>query len=387
MDALVAVVVFVTVLAPLLAEDVARAPVRLAATPEAVALLAAGCAALAVRRRACWSVWAATTVLGVLACAEAGTATPVYVPAVIALATVAAHSRVSRTMLATLVTALLPAAVIAAVGDQGLVDSFAFGLTPWSGGAAMAGIAVRNQRAVVTAALERAAAAEARQEEEAQRRVAEERLRIARDLHDVVAHHIAVVNVQAGVAQHLLRTDPDRALEALRHVREASRTVLDEVPDLLGLLRTTEDEEPTAPTPTLAQAGELVEQARRSGLDVTVRTTGSPAHLTTSADVAAYRVLQESLTNAARHGTGRVEVEVRHGDGGCRLLVVNPRPRDADAPAGPGTVRHGLVGMTERVAAAGGSITAGPSGSRHGEDGHDWVVDVWLPADRVERVP
>ena len=102
----------------------------------------------------------------------------------------------------------------------------------------MSGTAVRNQRAVVAAAHERARRAEATREEEAQRRVADQRLRIARDLHDVVAHNVSVINVQAAVAGHLLRSDPDGAEAALAHVREASQTVLQEVPGLLGLLRT-----------------------------------------------------------------------------------------------------------------------------------------------------
>ncbi|CAN5231274.1 histidine kinase [soil metagenome] len=372
-DALIAAGVFVVVLTPLLTGARPEDRIQLELTPGSFVLLTVACVALAFRRRALWPVWAVTTAVGLAACIEADGPTPVYAPAVIALATVASRSKVSHTAWATAAAGLLPVGLIVWVSDQGLVDSFAFGLTPWCGVAAMAGIAARSQRAVVAEALERAALAEARQEEEAQRRVAEERLRIARDLHDVVAHHISVVNVQSGVAQHLLRTDPDRAAEALAHVREASQTVLNEVPGLLGLLRTTEEEHPTAPTPTLAHTGAVVEQARRSGLDVTMRTTGRPVALSVSADLAGYRVLQESLTNAARHGTGQAAVDLIHDARGCRVTVRNPRPSSADAEPGP-TPRHGLIGMTERVTASGGSITAGP-------DGRDWVVDVWLPAD------
>lgn len=378
-DALIAAAVFVLVLLSLLSGGQTEDRVKLVLTPAAAALLAAACLALALRRRFPWQVWVATTAIGLVAWVEADGPTPVYLPAVLALATLATRVPISRSALAAVVSVFLPAVVIVVVTDQGLVDSFALGLAPWSGVAAMTGIAIRNQRAVVAGALDRAAQAEARQEEEAQRRVAEERLRIARDLHDVVAHHIAVVNVQAGVAQHLLRSNPDRAAEALGHVREASQTVLNEVPGLLGLLRTNEEAEPTAPTPTLAVAGDLVEQARRSGLDVTVRTTGPASALSVSADLAAYRVLQESLTNASRHGTGRAEVSLLHDAAGCSLSVRNPRT-DA-GPAASEAGRHGLVGMTERVHAAGGTITVGPVGPGDA----DWLVEAWLPAEASER--
>ncbi len=371
-DVLIAVAVFVTVLLPLLMGGGPGTELRLDVSAVSVVLLTLGCVVLAFRRRALWPAWAASTVIGVAACLEAGGPTPVYVPAVIALATVATRAPTRRTAWAATASALLPMVVIVVVSGRGLIDSFALGMTPWTAAAAMAGIAIRNQRAAVAVALDRALAAEAHQDEEAQRRVAEERLRIARDLHDVVAHHISVINVQSGVAQHVLSSNPVRAAEALGHVREASQTVLDEVPALLGLLRTTEEPEPTAPTPTLEAASALVERVRRSGLDVTMHTTGRPSVLSVGADLAAYRVLQESLTNAARHGTGQAEISVRHDPDGCTVTVRNPRaPTDPSAAEPP---RHGLVGMTERVTASGGTMTAGPHG-------HDWVVDVWLPAE------
>ena len=375
-DAAIACAVFVVVLVPLLLGGGPGDQLQLEVTVGSLALLVLGCVVLAFRRRALWPVWAVTTVIGLAACVEADGPTPVYFPAVVALATVATRSTVLRTAWATAASALLPTLVIVVVSGGGLIDSFALGMTPWTAAAAMAGVAVRNQRAVVAAALDRAHAAEARQDEEAQRRVAEERLRIARDLHDVVAHHISVINVQSGVAQHLLQSNPDRAAEALGHVREASQTVLDEVPALLGLLRTSEESEPTAPIPTLEAAGALVEQVRRSGLDVTVHTTGRPSVLSVRADLAAYRVLQESLTNAARHGTGKADVSLRHDLDGCTVTVRNPRASTGPASATP--ARHGLVGMTERVTASGGTISVGPQG-------HDWVVDVWLPADTTSE--
>ncbi len=234
-DAMLAAATFVTGLLAYLGDPGSPDRVRLELTGPALVLLAVACLALVLRRSAPWSVLAATTVVGLLGVVEAGTPGPVYLPAIFALATVAARTSIGRTALAAVVSGVLPAVLIVVTApDQGVVDTFAFGLTAWSGAAALAGIATRNQRAVVAAAQERATQAELTREEEAQRRVAEERLRIARDLHDVVAHHISVINVQSGVAGHLVRTNPDRAAEAIAHVREASRDVLNEMPGPAG---------------------------------------------------------------------------------------------------------------------------------------------------------
>ena len=155
-------------------------------------------------------------------------------------------------------------------------------MIPWIGLAAMSGIAVRNQRAVVAAAHERARQAEATREEEAQRRVADERLRIARELHDVVAHHVSVINVQAGVAGHLMRST-----QTVPGARARARGEPDGAPGgtgLLGLLRTGDEELETSPAPRLEDAAGLVEQARRSGLRVMWQTSGTPSTLTPGTD-------------------------------------------------------------------------------------------------------
>jgi signal transduction histidine kinase len=141
-------------------------------------------------------------------------------------------------------------------------------------------------------------------------------------------------------------------------VRESSRTVLTEMSTVLGLLRTGEDEHPTAPAPGLAQVGGLVESMRRSGLDVEVRTVGKPSALSQIADLTAYRVVQESLTNALKHGTGTAELEIDWQPHGVLVEVRNPPRIDGSAAPGGG---HGLVGMRERVAAVGGRMTAGPA--------------------------
>jgi signal transduction histidine kinase len=225
--------------------------------------------------------------------------------------------------------------------------------------AAAVGLAVRSQRAAVASAEARARQAEASREEEAERRVTDERLRIARELHDVVAHHISVVNVQAGVARHLLDSRPDQAREALGLVREASRTVLAEMSTVLGLLRTGEDELPTAPAPGLDQVGALVDSTGRAGLRVAVRTTGEPGRLSELADLTAYRVVQESLTNALKHGTGTADLVLDHGRSAVTVRVCNP-VRAGDGRPDLSGGGHGLVGMRERVVAVGGHLTAGP---------------------------
>lgn len=159
-----------------------------------------------------------------------------------------------------------------------------------------------GRRAFVHAIKERALRAERTREEEARRRVAEERLRIARDLHDVVAHHIALVNVQAGVAAHVMDKRPDQAKEALAHVREASRSALNELRATVGLLRQSGDPEaPTEPAPGLARLDELADTFRNAGLPVEVARSDSGTVLPAAADLAAYRVIQEALTNVRKH--------------------------------------------------------------------------------------
>ena len=349
-------------------------------TPLLFGLLVGACACLVLRRRYPWGVWAATTALGLAGVLVEQGPTPVYVPAIVALYTVVS-TRVGTAPVvgATLASALGPVALIIGTGTWDAFNSLAYGMVPWSGLAAVSGIAVRSQRAVVEAAHERARQAVATREEEAQRRVVEERLRIARELHDVVAHHVSVINVQAGVASHLLRTDPDGAADAIGHVREASQTVLREVPSLLGLLRTGEGELDTAPVPRLTDVEGLVNQARRSGLEVVRQTTGTPLALPPTTDLTAYRVVQEGLTNAARHGTGQVLLRVDHDDAGFTIEIRNPQ--SALSSAAEATGRHGLIGMRERVAAAGGTFSAGLEGPG------TWVVRARLPVSPAPTDP
>ena len=209
---------------------------------------------------------------------------------------------------------------------------------------------------------DRAEKAERTREEEARRRVAEERLRIARDLHDVVAHHIALVNVQAGVASHVMDKRPDQAKEALAHVRQASRSALDELRATVGLLRQSGDPEaPTEPAPGLARLGELVGTFHHAGLHVEVARADQGTELPAAVDLAAYRIIQEALTNVRKHAGGRAKAEVSVVRVGPNIEVTvldDGTGTEDGAPADGGG--HGLLGMRERVTAVRGTLTTGP---------------------------
>ncbi|MFF3372438.1 sensor histidine kinase [Streptomyces sp. NPDC002680] len=191
----------------------------------------------------------------------------------------------------------------------------------------------------------------------ARRRADEERLRIARELHDVLAHSISVINVQAGVGLALLDSDPEQARTALTTIKAASKEALGEVRQVLDTLRTPGDA-PRAPAPGLDRLPELVEQAAGAGLTVEVR--GEAPKLSPGADLAAFRIVQEALTNVVRHSGSRharVRVDVDEADGALRLRVDDDGPATGADAGGSG---NGLAGMRERAAALGGTIEAGP---------------------------
>ncbi|MEW2134957.1 sensor histidine kinase [Streptomyces sp. NPDC005435] len=189
----------------------------------------------------------------------------------------------------------------------------------------------------------------------AQRRADEERLRIARELHDVLAHSISVINVQAGMGLALLDQDPEQARTALTTIRAASKEALGEMRQVLDTLRAP-GAAPRAPAPGLDRLPELVEQAAAAGLTVEVR--GEPPSLPPGADLAAFRILQEALTNVVRHsGSRHARVRFEQGADGLRLTVDDDGPATGADAGGTG---NGLAGMRERAAALGGTIEAGP---------------------------
>ncbi|MCT2086033.1 sensor histidine kinase [Microbacterium enclense] len=222
------------------------------------------------------------------------------------------------------------------------------------------GDATRSRRAYVLAVIERARRAEQTREAEASRRVTEERLRIARDLHDAVAHQISVISLNAGVASSALESRPGRAREALATIRTASRDVLGEIGSMLTVLRTP-DELDAREQPGLARLGDIVESVRVAGWDVVVRDERDEEPLPLGVDIVAYRVVQEGLTNALKHGAARrVHVLLRRDEDCLEIVVTNPLdriPSDPDLPPSG----FGLLGLRERVDSVGGGLEAGPA--------------------------
>ncbi len=231
------------------------------------------------------------------------------------------------------------------------------------------GAAMRNRHQHLVALEERARRAEYTRDEEARRRVAEERLRIARELHDVVAHQIALVGVQAQVAELMLTADPDRARIALGHVQAAGRTVLGELTVMLDVLRQPEEgtpvgtPQPIEPAPSLDRLGDLLSAFRAAGMPVQTEVPSPAPVLAPAVDLSAFRIIQEALTNAYKHATGSdVQLRLRVGAGRLLIEVDNgPAPGGSPGEAAPGT-GHGLIGMRERAAALGGTCLAEPRG-------------------------
>jgi signal transduction histidine kinase len=229
------------------------------------------------------------------------------------------------------------------------------GIFAWVFLAAAVGDATRSHRAYIAEVEERARRAEQTREEEARRRVTEERLRIARELHDVVAHHIAVINVQAGAATHVLEKQPDQVAPVLAHIREASDNVLKEIQSVVGVLRSPEEPDSTEPAPGLGRLPDLLAGLESAGFRVDCRQDGESRELPALVDLAAYRIVQEALTNAHKHGDGGAGLRIGYADGGVVIEVVNGL-RAGTVHPGSG---YGLVGMRERAASAGGTVSAG----------------------------
>jgi len=228
---------------------------------------------------------------------------------------------------------------------------------------------------------ERAAELLLEQAAEARRIVIEERTRIARELHDVVAHRVSLMTVQAGAAKAVAAEDPEGALRAMGAVEEAGRQALDELRHLLGVLRPETGLDGLGPQPGLADLPRLVEQTRGAGLDVSLATDGVPAELPARVDLFAYRIVQEALTNALKHAGPGAHTEVRLGTdrGGIVVEVLDDGKgleppsaaagpfRPADSPVGDRqdrrsgrSARHGIVGMRERALLLGGTLDARP---------------------------
>jgi signal transduction histidine kinase len=261
-----------------------------------------------------------------------------------------AETRGGRRLTATVVVALyalhFAAVNIGQDGDAPVVAPL-FGVILW-GGAWVIGDRIRLRRERMAALAERARRAEQDAEREGRLAVAEERMRIARDLHDSAGHAINVILVQAGAARLHAEQDPERARAALSTIEDVARETVTEIDRLVGSLR--EDGAPDAgehvdPPLTLAAVAALVERHRANGLEVKLEVEGEQRPLPRAVELAAYRILQEALTNAAKHGGAEARVEISYGPRALTLAVTNPAGRArADEPAG-----HGLVGMRERA--------------------------------------
>jgi signal transduction histidine kinase len=220
------------------------------------------------------------------------------------------------------------------------------------------GDSMRYRRGYYAALEERAARLEAERDAQATIAAAAERARIARELHDVIAHHVSVMVVQADGAAYALRSDPDTTRTALKAISATGRQALNEMRHLLGVLRTAGDRAQLAPVPGLDELRELLDQARAAGLAVTYTVSGAPRDLPEGAELAAYRVVQESLTNTRKHAglAASAAVALRYKPDG---LIIEVTDDGMAAPSG-GASGHGLAGMRERVAMYGGTVQAGP---------------------------
>ncbi|HEY2333214.1 MAG TPA: sensor histidine kinase [Acidimicrobiales bacterium] len=276
------------------------------------------------------------------------------------LYSVAAWSTTRRAVVG-LVCVAVSLATIVVFSTPGLGPGPLFSSSAVFGIAFAMGIAMRSRRESGAAQLQ---AANERADLEAQRSataVAEERLRIAQELHDVVAHSMSVIAVQAGVGSHLLDEQPERARAALDAISDTSRSTLAEMRRLLGVLRDSDGARQNAPAPTLAELPQLVDDVRAAGVPVTLEVDGARDHIDRGIELSAYRVVQEALTNVIKHAGSPTTVRVclQHRPGRLAIEVSD----DGRGLASNGTGAesgHGLIGMRERVEVWGGQLSAGP---------------------------
>ncbi|MCU1488780.1 MAG: desK9 [Acidimicrobiaceae bacterium] len=278
-----------------------------------------------------------------------------------------ASSRERRESLVGLAGSIAVLLLGAGIGLQAHVGggSLSFGIV-MAVAAWFVGDSVRVRRVYTAGLAEQAAQRQREVLERAQRSVAEERLQIAREIHDVVAHSLSVIAVQSGVGRHVIDANPAEAKRALAAVEETSRAALDELRRMLGVLRRGGDSPTLAPAPGVDRLGLLVEQVRSAGIPVELEVSSSAVRaLSPSAELSVYRVVQEALTNVVKHaGPASVSVQVRDEadalvvevvDDGPGVGLPSYLPKQADVAG-----HHGIVGMRERVALFGGTLTAGP---------------------------
>ncbi|NHC45556.1 sensor histidine kinase [Motilibacter aurantiacus] len=380
--------VVATAFALCLLGGVLRVDDTVSAPPAAAYVVAAVSAgALPLRHRSPIAAVAVTTGCGMAVVPAGLLLTPLLVaPAVVAGYALAVQLDRRRAAAALLASAALLVAATVLAGDLSGQDASrltivaAFPLV-----AGVLGHATQNRRAYLAAVEERARRAEQDRDTEARRRVAEERVRIARELHDVVAHQITLANAQAMVAARVFDSRPEQSRRALDDLVGTTARALDDLRATVGLLREADDTSaPAEPAPGLCRLPALVESFGRAGLEVSVHHDGTERPLPPGTDLTAYRIVQEALTNVARHaGTGsarvrltwsrdRVTIAVADDGSGSRARATTGAAHQAERPGG-----YGLIGMRERATAVGGRLSAG----RRPEGGFLVSTDLPLPPD------
>lgn len=325
-----------------------------ATTVPGLFLITAACAALYLRRRRPVAVGTVVFVLTGVYYVTSDYDGPLMIALMVALYTIAAAGRLQAAVaLGALALICVGAGTLA--GNHEINGVALFMLAGWLVAVVALGWVAHSRHIYVREARERAAG--------------EERLRIARELHDMVGHHMSLINVQASAALHRIRKDPTQAEEALGAIKKSSQEALRELRATLGALRRTGEDAPTAPAPGLARLDELIRAAEQAGLRVRTRIDQNAEALPPEVDLAAYRIVQESLTNVARHARARtVTIGLDHEPDAVTVEIVD----DGDGPA-DATPGSGITGMRERARALGGELTAGP------RPGGGFVVRARLP--------
>lgn len=342
------------------------------ADPLAIAAIVVACAALMLRRRFPVSVAITTLAASAIYYPFALADGPIMVAFVVAIYTVSASGRLVSAILVT-ATGLVLLVCGEIFSSTRHVDNFAlFLVVGWFVAVVAVGAVVNSRRAYLAEARQRELAAQRVRVEELRHRATEERLHIARELHDVLGHQISLINVQSGAALHRLSADPEQAGPALVAIKEASGQALRDLRATLGMLRQVDEDAPVAPTPSLDRLDELVRRAESAGLAVRTEISGDRSAVPSDVDVAGFRIIQEALTNAARHGRAnnalltieysRQLVRITVTDDGIGATSGGTDGGDCgDGGIEPG---NGITGMRERASALGGDLTV-----KSGRDG------------------
>jgi signal transduction histidine kinase len=318
----------------------------------AVALILAGPAALLLRRRAPVAVLAVTTLVALAYWSVDYPRGPVIVAMLVAFVGAVLDGHRAAAWFALVVGGLSFAWLPPLVSDEPTPPVGKFlGLAVWL-------FLIAAAAEILRAKVERHRDQESVRRQEARAQASQERLRIARELHDVLAHNVSLINVQAGVALHLLDEQPQRARPALEAIKEASSETLSEMRSVLSILRRPGEEPPRSPTAGIDGIGELVARTTAAGIPVEAKVSGQPRAVPASVDLAVYRIVQEALTNVARHARpAAAVVRLVYGDDD---LTVEVDDQGANAGHVNGDAGDGIAGMRERVAALGGDFSAGP---------------------------